>query len=135
MYTLDEIEGLDFFAIDDGEGLPTVASCTVDGVLGYGFLVFTSEEYAHLFRRLYVPPSEDQQVRKLVRRQVNGRMIQSDLVRAARKYKTAELPRPVLAMIIDHGSPAQQVVPLNDVVALGLKQRSHKSAQDELFNE
>jgi hypothetical protein len=130
-----DLEAYDFYMIDDGEGMPTVAECTYNGVSGYAMLVFTSEEYTRVFCHLHVPDLESVRVRKMSRRQVDDRLLQADLVRAARKYHTAQLPRPMVAMIVNYGTPVEHIVDIESVITHGLKQRTQKKAQDELFDE
>lgn len=122
---------IDLWVIDE-DGLPAAMECEFEGKAGYAIIAFTDTEEARRYQYLAAPNMDMRFVRRMARKRLDDRLLQVDLVRAARVYLMAKMPRPVLAMVVNPAAPAPTWVSIEDVVTHGRKRRAVKSALDEL---
>lgn len=118
--------------IVDEDGMPAVCTCTHNGVEGYAIVAFTSEAEARRYQYKLAPQIDLRYLRTCTRRTVESRMLQVDLIRAARAFTGTDAAYPVLGMFVNPAAPFPVWVDIQELITHGLRKRAVKSALDEL---
>ncbi len=121
------------WTIDDGEGFPSIISCTYLGVTGYAILAFSSQASAEHYKYVHVPNPENK-TREFRMKNQAGTPTHVEVAATARNYTDVTTAQKVIAMVIDPMNPEPEWVSIEDAKNLGLEKRRVKKAENELLS-